>query len=163
MYKVAGRNLQSRARNLVKYDHRNSYGVDPTSYRDQTPASEWQLEIDKINEQRRDLRKKVVELEDEASALKLRIRYATKAKALDYIDLRTSAIHKLTETQTQLSKLTTRLKELNRIHNRTMHSRVEPHFAQIFVELAQEMLAQPVFERISIATTHRIAERKENP
>lgn len=150
MFKNASDNAQSRARRAVVETTTNSAGVDEDTYR--------------RGEGRRDelvIRKK--ELESKAAAILLTIKQATgRARRTGrYSD----GTHwnrwqrDLEATKAEIREVERELIPLNTARRNRMIVN-ERSFERVFIHLAKEMLAGPVYERLVAAAIHRVKEEE---
>jgi hypothetical protein len=78
---------------------------------------------------------------------------------------RTSLVRKVAWCQRELAEIKQQQFSAREAEQRPLKKaeEVRKQLPEIFFELAKEMLAEPVFDRIMIAAVHRQQERKQKP
>lgn len=151
MFKEASRSRQERAVRSVVHDRRNSRGVDDSVYRD--PQDEREI----LKAQKKETEGKIVKLKQ--MILEANSRKFTKRPGVDYrIKERWQAdLLKLQRISTEIDvKLIG-----HKAKRRRVHEQKDRLFADAFLEVAKEMLAQPVIDRLVVAAAHRMGSKLE--
>lgn len=151
MFKGLSNNTQTRQRRGALESRANTGGVDETVFRDP-------------QEHRAQLVLKKGELQTKSSALNAQIKLARRRYTFrepGTVPLRTVERWEI-ERQgicAQITALDKRLTEM-KVDLSAVKERERDGFAETFKEVAREMLAEPVFQRLITATIHRCGERE---
>jgi hypothetical protein len=176
MYKKASANQQGRTDRAINVSHHNEHGIDPSAFemcdadKDEETIRNIQLQRANLLERKRQLEQKNVyftrQLQDARAAY-----HGDKDEALDYpqfIKIREekeAIVSEMKDIEQQLSRFRLQLQGIAHSQNqrRRIIKREQVEFGsyeKIFVQIAQQMLAKPVFERIALATVHRLQEQR---
>lgn len=152
MYKNASRNKQHAAFTSATQSTRNEAGVDPETY-----PSNLQL-------RRRELIEKKQGMEEKLGKLSLQIRIA-RANYGGHGGEGAVAYEHYTRMEREKANLIREMRQIEKVLSRMKIDMLqqhpgdeESHLAKAFMKMAREMLAEPVFNRILVAATHRIKE-----
>jgi hypothetical protein len=154
MFKRTSENMQSRQRRQSLDSRDNSAGIDETVFKDP-------------EEQRAQLIIQKGELQSKSSSLNAQIKLARRRYTFrepGTVPLRTVERWEI-ERQgicAQITAIDKRLTEMKVDYSAASRRRREADgFAETFKEVAREMLADPVFQRLITATIHRCGEENE--
>ncbi len=152
MFKSTSQNMQARARNNVVENTKNA-SVDVTAY-------EAANQRDRLVMQKRELEIKVRGLTDTIKHAQRN--YNVTGNRMNshsfgrWMKEKNEAIAALLDIERQLSSL--RLKR--RILAEDVDAEREKRFERMFMRMAKELLAHPVYERIIRATIHQVSEEE---
>ncbi|AWN51420.1 hypothetical protein [Methylobacterium sp. 17Sr1-1] len=84
-------------------------------------------------------------------------RYAPRKEWLEWTERRAALVAELQDIEVQLAGA----KVLAARAHEVVNSEQRETFARVFMKTAREMLAEPVYSRLIVATNHRLADARE--
>lgn len=169
MYKKSSDHSQAHTTRVAQFSHANEHGIDPTAF-DNVLVKEELRRVELVTEKRR-LEESMVSLKRQIESAEHNYRHHTGALSAElYHKLqakKADTLAQLGEIERELAviKVNARIRADEEHRARQQHHAeiVNPSapdgFNDIFHEIAHEMLAGPVYDRIALATIHRLSER----
>jgi hypothetical protein len=157
MFKSTSSNEQRRVRSEGPSVSNNVHGIDPSVFKD--PSSQPEEELEKLRDQYADALMRLNNVKRQISAGQGRKRsdgsYVDRRVWAKWQDEKLAIAGELLEINTRISHLKKQVKQAN------VALKKEDTFDACFKEVAKELLARPVYDRLITATIHRLGERQE--
>lgn len=162
MFKKSSDSSQSRALRSVVDSRKNSAGVDPGSFRQGQTEESLGSRKKRILQEKTAVEGRLAALNHSIAQAKNNHRHnSPRQTGYDWLAIaasqRLALIRKVNWCQNQLAEIKT--EELATQETREVQIRGIPDF---FMELAEELLAKPVFDRVLVAAIHRQRGRKKD-
>jgi hypothetical protein len=163
MYKKLSEWQQDQSRRAAVVSHENTGGVDPTAFKqtDETKESDGADERDRLVLRKREIEHAVRMLRESIAHAQ---RQFAKTQQFEphynqWIATRSRLINELMDIDRSLMRLRVKFRREKK-ENESQKTTRDLSYEAVFVRVAKEILADPVYDRICVATIHRLRETK---